>query len=189
MSAIDLDIHLGAIVAGDAAAFARWIADAERPLRESLRSFATRVDIEAVVQEALLRAWNIASRVERDGAPNALLRVTLRIARNLAIDEVRRVRSVAVGDDDHDASLAFATSPALPDPLLRDAIGHCSDQLPPKPKRALLARLASHGGEHDATLAARLGMQLNTFLQNFTRARKLLADCLRGRGVDLGDLA
>jgi hypothetical protein len=32
-------------------------------------------------------------------------------------------------------------------------------------------------------------MELNTFLQNFTRARKLLADCLRGRGIDLGDLA
>jgi RNA polymerase sigma-70 factor (ECF subfamily) len=31
----------------------------------------------------------------------------------------------------------------------------------------------------------RLGMKLNTFLQNFTRARKLLADCLRSRGVDL----
>jgi hypothetical protein len=26
-------------------------------------------------------------------------------------------------------------------------------------------------------------MRLNTFLQNFTRARQLLADCLRKRGV------
>jgi RNA polymerase sigma-70 factor (ECF subfamily) len=28
-------------------------------------------------------------------------------------------------------------------------------------------------------------MSLNTFLQNFTRARKLLAECLAKRGIDL----
>ena len=31
-------------------------------------------------------------------------------------------------------------------------------------------------------------MRLNTFLQNFTRARKLLAECLRKRGVDLSEV-
>ena len=31
----------------------------------------------------------------------------------------------------------------------------------------------------------RAGMSLNTFLQNFTRARKLLAECLGKRGIDL----
>jgi DNA-directed RNA polymerase specialized sigma24 family protein len=185
---VDLDVHLVSIVAGDPDAFGLWTSEAERSLRESLRSFATRVDIEAVVQEALLRAWNIAPRVERDGAPNSLLRVTLRIARNLAIDEVRRARAVAAGDDDHDASLRFATFEAMPDPLLREAIHACSERLSGKPKRALLARIASQGAEHDGTIAARLGMQLNTFLQNFTRARKLLADCLRRRGVDLAGL-
>jgi RNA polymerase sigma-70 factor (ECF subfamily) len=185
----DLDSYLPSIVAGDAAAFALWISAVERPLRASLRSFATRVDIEAVVQEALLRAWNVAPRVERDGAPNTLLRMTLRIARNLAIDEVRRARSVAIGDDDHDASLAFATFEAMPDPLLREAIHRCSERLPARPRRALLGRIASAGAEHDRAIAARLGMRLNTFLQNFTRARKLLARCLRRRGVDIGEPA
>jgi len=185
---VDLDSHLASIVAGDPDAFERWISDAERPLRESLRSFAARVDTEAVVQEALLRAWNVAPKVERDGAPNALLRVTLRIARNLAIDEVRRARGVALDDDDLDASLRFASFEAMPDPLLREAIQDCSERLPDKPKQALAARIASAGAEHDGTIAARLGMRLNTFLQNVTRARKLLADCLRGRGVDLGEL-
>jgi hypothetical protein len=28
-------------------------------------------------------------------------------------------------------------------------------------------------------------MRLNTFLQNIVRARRLLADCLRRRGIDL----
>ena len=189
MSTVDLDAHLAAIAAGDPDAFERWVAGAEHPLRVSLRSFATRVDVEAVVQEGLLRAWNVAPRIAHDGAPNALLRTTLRIVRNLAIDEVRRARSVAIDDDELDESLRFATFEAMPDPLLREAIHRCSEQLPPRPRAALGARIASEGAEHDRTLASRVGMELNTFLQNFTRARKLLADCLRGRGFDLGDLA
>lgn len=188
MSAVDLDHHLAAIAAGDAGSFARWSGEAERPLRASLRSFATRVDVEAVVQEALLRAWHVAPRVSSDGAPNTLLRVTLRIARNLALDEVRRCHTVALGDDDLDAALPFATVDDLPDPMLRAAIHDCSERLPTKPRQALLARIASRGGDHDTTIATRIGMRLNTFLQNITRARKLLADCLRRHGVDLGGL-
>jgi RNA polymerase sigma-70 factor (ECF subfamily) len=174
------------IVAGDSVAFGRWIAGAERPLRMSLRSFASRVDVEAVLQESLLRTWQIAPRIEWDGRPNPLLRVALRIARNLAIDEVRRARTVAMGDDDLDASLAFATNVPESDPLLRRLILECREKLPAQPARALDARMTSSGSEPDATLAMKLGMKLNTFLQNFTRARKLLADCLRSRGVEIG---
>jgi RNA polymerase sigma-70 factor (ECF subfamily) len=180
---VDLDVWNEAIAAGDPVAFGRWIAGAERPLRESLRSFAARVDTEAVVQEALLRTWQVAPRVEHDGKPNALLRMSLRIARNLAIDEARRARTVAMGDD-LDDSARFATSSPGPDPLLRRVIQECRAALPAKPAQALSARIESAGGDADATLAERLGMKLNTFLQNFTRARKLLLDCLRGRGVD-----
>jgi RNA polymerase sigma-70 factor (ECF subfamily) len=178
---------LPAIAAGDPRAFARWIARVERPLRESLRSFAARVDVEAVVQETLLRAWQVAPRVADDGKPNPLLRVALRIARNLAIDAVRRARTVALGDVDLDRSLAFATLHEV-DPMLRDAILHCREKLPAQPARALDARVQSAGAEADAVLALRLGMKLNTFLQNFTRARKLLADCLRARGVEITGL-
>jgi RNA polymerase sigma-70 factor (ECF subfamily) len=185
---MEADELLRAIAAGDPVAFGRWIAGAERPLRESLRSFAARVDVEAVVQETLLRIWQVAPRVEPDGRPDPLLRLALRVARNLAIDEVRRNRAVAAGDEELDAALAFATGPgrpAEPDPLLRRTIAGCRDALPRKPAQALDARLHAAGAEPDAALAARLGMQLNTFLQNFTRARKLLADCLRARGVEL----
>jgi RNA polymerase sigma-70 factor (ECF subfamily) len=181
----DLDAFVPAIVAGDSAAFGRWIAGAERALRLSLRSFATRVDVEAIVQESLLRTWQVAPRLERDGKPNALLRLCLRITRNLAIDEVRRCRTIALGDDDLDASLEFATTPATPDPMLRRAIVDCREKLPKKPAEALDARIASAGVDPDALLAERLGMRLNTFLQNFTRARKLLADCLRNKGIEV----
>jgi RNA polymerase sigma-70 factor (ECF subfamily) len=186
---IDLDVHLPAIRDGLADAFACWMAGAEPILRDSLRSFAAVVDVEAVLQEALLRTWQIAPRVVADGKANALLRVGLRIARNLAVSERRRARGIPADEDAIDRAIeddpAHTASPPVPDPALRDAILGCAEELPDQPRRALRARLESAGGEPDDTLAERLGMRKNTFLQNFGRARKLLAECLRRRGVDL----
>ncbi len=56
----DLDIHLAAIKASDADAFGIWMSAAEPEIRSTLRSFATSVDTEAVLQEALLRVWQVA---------------------------------------------------------------------------------------------------------------------------------
>lgn len=180
---IDLDVHLAAIRVGDAGAFARWLAGAERPVRESLRSLAAHVDAESVLQEALLRAWQFATRVEPDGKPNALLRYTVRIARNVAISEMRKSRAKAVDPETLDAADPSPVAP--PDPLLRRAIDECRGALPQKPAMALAARIESGGADADEVLAERLGMKPNTFLQNFTRARKMLAECLEGKGVAL----
>jgi len=179
---MDLDVHLQAIALRDTQAYGRWMSGAERPIRESLRSFATVVDVEAVLQEALLRVWNVAPRFEPDGKPNALLRLGVRMARNLAISEVRRLRARPV-DAEALERAAEPTEPASPDPMLRKVIEECRERLPDKPKEVLALRLETAGGEDDATLAERLGMRLNTFLQNFTRARKLLAECLGKHGV------
>ena len=188
--AIDLDGELGAIVAGDPDAFARWVAGAEPPLRASLRPLAARVDCEAVLQEALLRIWQVAPRCRRDERPNALLRLGLRIARNLAIDELRRARGISADEEALEVALARAAvvEPRAPDPLLRRAIEECRRALPQKPAAALEARLESAGAEPDQRLAERLRMKLNTFLQNVTRAKKLLAACLREHGVELEEL-
>ena len=176
---LDLDRHLPGIVAGDPGAFARWVACAEPPLRRSLFRFAASVDTEAVLQETLLRVWQVAGRVERDGKPNALFRMALRIARNLAIDEARRTGRVVEADPEDEP----AVEPREPDPLLVRVILACLELLPPQPRRALLARLGAHGGEEDGRLAHRVRMTLNTFLQNVTRARKLLLECLATKGV------
>jgi RNA polymerase sigma-70 factor (ECF subfamily) len=77
----------------------------------------------------------------------------------------------------------------VPDPLVRNAIDECRRALPGKPAQALSARLEGAGAERDETLAERLGMKLNTFLQNVTRAKKLLLDCLRNKGVPMEELA
>jgi len=186
---VDLDVYLPAIRARDTVAFGRWMSGAELRIRDSLRSFATVVDVEAVLQESLLRVWHVAPRFEPDGRPDALLRFGVRIARNLAVSEVRRTKSRPFADDELEAAVASVavTQHDEPDPMLRAAIADCREKLPDQPRRALDARLstdeASGAPRNDIDLAAMLGMRLNTFLQNFTRARRLLAECLGKHGV------
>lgn len=181
----DLDTHLPNIAAGDPDAFARWVAGAEHRVRASLTSVAASVDVEAIVQETLLRIWQVAPRVEPDGRPNCLLRLAVRIGRNLAISDLRRrrVRPDVVARLES-RPLDDRVEAAPPDPMLRRAIQVCREKLPGKPASALDARLSGPGAP-DITLATRMNMKLNTFLQNVTRARTLLAQCLKKSGIDL----
>lgn len=183
---MDLDVHLPAILERDTYAFGQWMAGAEGPIRESLRSFARVVDVEAVLQEALLRVWQVAPHFEPDGAPNGLLRLGVRIARNLAISEVRRTRSKPASDDELEALGADepAVQPEPPDPMLRRVLAKCFELLPEQPKRVVTFRLA-RAGEADGVIAESIGMRLNTFLQNFGRARRMLGECLRKNGVNV----
>ena len=181
---MDLDIHLSGIVAGDPDAFAGWVAGAEARLRDSLRPLAARVDTESVLQEALLRVWQVAPRFVPDGKPDGLLRLAVRVARNLAIDEIRRTHAPTVGLEALD-NLADPVSPTGNDPLLRQLIAICKGKLAGQPALALAARLASGGADPDEHLAAQLGMRVNTFLQNIARARRALVECLRRSGVEL----
>lgn len=188
----DLDQHLPGIAAGDPDAFARWVAGAEFRIRASLSSFATVVDTEAVLQECLLRVWQVAPRVQVDGKGDSLVRLAIRIAHNLAISEVRRTRNRSFEPATLEQVMLAQGNvrPAHPDgapidPLLRQVIALCREKLPKKPALALTQRLLAAGGTPDEQLAERLGMKLNTFLQNFSRARRFLADCLREHGVDL----
>jgi RNA polymerase sigma-70 factor (ECF subfamily) len=185
----DLDVHLQEIVKGDKAAFGGWVAGAEATLRGSLRSFAASVDVEAVVQETLLRSWQVAGRVQPDAKPNSLLRFALRVGRNLALSEARRRRVLPATNDDEgfERLMAFIADegPAPADPFLRRAIQICLSLLPGKPREAIQARLKASGWESDQAIANRLGLKLNTLLQNVTRARRALAECLKGRGIAL----
>ncbi len=178
----DLDFLHPRIAAGDASAFAQWLAGAEPRVRGSLASFARSLDVEAVLQEALVRVWQVAPRFVPDGKPEGLIRFAVRIARNLAVSELRRTRSRPVEPADLDD---IEVDVPVPDPMLRQAIIECRDKLPPKPRQVLDARLEAAGVHDDADLAEGLGMRLNTFLQNFTRARQLLADCLGKKGIEV----
>lgn len=177
---------LRAMAQGDAAAFARWASTVEQPLRLALRPFATTLDTEAVLQETLLRIWQVAPRFTHDGKPNALLRFAVRTARNVAVSEWRRQgKPEQLEALEHHLGAGAALAPVTPDPHLREQLGKCREKLPGKPQAALDQRLSSEGSEDDSVLAARLGMSLNTFLQNFTRARKFLKECLEKAGINL----
>lgn len=180
----DLDRYLAAIARGDADAFAAWLAGAEPRVRASLHSFAARLDTEAVLQEALLRTWQVAPRFQPDGRPDGLVRLSVRIARNLAVSELRRARVDPVEVEQLERlAEAQGEGPALPDPLLRRLIERCRALLPERPALALAARLRAAGGQSDHELAQETGMSLNTFLQNVGRARRALAECLERQGV------
>ncbi len=182
----DLDQHLDAIVAGDTAAFGRWVAGAEPRVRGSLSRFAEAVDTEAVVQETLLRVWNVAPRFRPDGRPDGLVRLAVRIARNLAIDETRRRRPALMDDKELQRAAEQASPASTPtDPMLRRLIAACLDALPARPAAAIRQRIAARGGQPDHALAAAAGMRLNTFLQNVRRARVGLERCLERQGVSL----
>lgn len=177
--------QLARISAGDAAAFGRWASSVESSLRGSLRPFATLCDTEAVLQEALLRVWQVAPRFTHDGRPNALLRFAVVTARNVAFSELRRTGPTPTEVEALNRALEAqgAVEPRAPDPLLREAIARCREKLPPQPAMALEARLSR--AEDDQSLAASVRMTLNTFLQNVTRARRFLSECLKKAGVDL----
>ena len=177
---------LAAMTRGDAAAFARWASTVEAPLRGALRGFATSVDTEAVLQETLLRIWQVAPRFKHDGKPHALLRFAMRTARNVAVTEWRR-QGRTEQRELLEAHLAaeVEVAPVAPDPYLRAQLVKCREKLPGQPRAALEQRLTSGGTEDDHTLAAKLGLSLNSFLQNFTRARKFLKACLEKAGVRL----
>jgi RNA polymerase sigma factor (sigma-70 family) len=182
---MDLDSHLDAIVAGDPVAFGRWVAGAEPRVRASLTTFAAAVDTEAVTQETLLRIWNVAPRFRPDGRPDGLVRLAVRIARNLAIDEVRRARRVDAVEAERLENAPEPEAPPPPDPLLRRLIQRCIEALPPSPAAAIRQRIAARGNRADAALAEDAGMSLNTFLQNVRRARLGLERCLEAGGARL----
>lgn len=166
---------------GDREAFADWVRRVEMPLRKSLRSFARSVDVEAIVQEGLLRMWVLARELTLAGE-SASLRYALRLVRNLAINEARRMGTLAPGDPPPEPAVQPAP---VPDAGLRRVILRCLERLPTMPGRAIRERLLNHDCLADRDLARRVGMQLNTFLQNIGRARKHLRECLESHGLSL----
>jgi RNA polymerase sigma-70 factor (ECF subfamily) len=180
------DALLPAIAAGDVQAFASWLATAEPRVRLSLSRFARVVDTEAVLQETLLRLWQVAPRVRIDARQDSLLRLGVQIAHNLAIDHARRSQRRERAAEQQALEQDAELEELPPDPLLRELIRGCVAQLPRQPAAVLTCRLENRGAEADETLAERLGMQLNTFLKNFGRARQFLLECLAKAGVEPG---
>lgn len=168
-------------------AFAQWVGRIERPVRSSLFRFARAVDLEVVMQETLLRMWLIATGSGRElEGENASLRMALAVARNVAREELRRgTRGALVPLEDcaDEPELAVSPDPG-PDPGLARAIRDCIAGIRGRSRAALELRLSDGHARPDRELARELGLTPNTFLQHIVRARRSLADCLAGKGID-----
>lgn len=171
------DALMEAIANRDAAAFAQWLAGSEPKIRRGLASFAHLVDTEAVVQEAMLRAWQLAPRLRSDGRGDSLLRFCHTVARRMAIDETRRRQCPVPSTDEPTQEVP------VKDPFFERALRKCHEELRGQPRAALDASLRPHGPLREAEVAQAVGMKTNTFLQNLSRARKQLLECLRRSGV------
>jgi DNA-directed RNA polymerase specialized sigma24 family protein len=171
---------------GDRGAFAQWMGMIEIPLRRSLHRFARAVDVEAVVQETLLRMWLVAMDPQRalEGS-YASLKYAFAVGRIVALEEMRRYRQDRFVElEVLDGLPEGRIDPDPPDPALARKIRECMERLPRRPHEALCARV--HNGHlSDRQLAATLRMKANTFFQNIVRARRLLRECLARRGVRL----
>ncbi len=173
---------------GEEGAFAEWMGSVELPIRRSLERFARAVDVESVMQETFLRMWILAQDPERElTGEDASLRFALGTARNVARAEARRTgREKSLPPEDLPETPVEPIPP--PDPGLRRAILECVERVAKKPLQALRARLTYGVLLSDREIARRVGMTVNTFLQNIVRARKQVADCLARKGIPLGEV-
>ena len=185
----DYDVEvaeLHAIGRRDRDTFSRWFARCEIPLKQSLRSFAQVVDVEALVQDTAFKVWEHASRITPDGRTGFLLRwartVALNAARNIARRPGHRPEHQVPLEDHPEAGAAVIMAG---DPILRARIRQCLERLQTHQQRAFRARFDDSGQRTDRDLATSVGMSFDVFRQNMTRGRKALVKCLSSFKIDV----
>jgi RNA polymerase sigma-70 factor (ECF subfamily) len=132
----------------------------------ALRMLNDREGAEELVQEVFLRAWRQAASYQpRLGRLSTWL---LGIARNLAVDELRRRGArPQKAEGDTEEQMASLAAPESLDPAeqtslaaTRDEIRHALDALPPAQRQVM--DLAYYGGLTQSEIAAQLGEPLGT---------------------------
>jgi len=182
------DEHFARARAGDRAAFAAWMGSVELPIRLSLRRYAQAVDVEAIMQETLLRMWLLSQDPERVlTGEDAALKFAIGVARNLARSEARRFGRERYLPPEEVPEIPVPPDPPS-DPGLARAIAECLARLKGRVDQALRMRLGMGDSLPDREIARLLGMTLNTFLQNIVRARRSVEECLEKRGVRLREV-
>jgi len=148
-----------------------------------LRMLGDRESTEELVQEVFLRAWRQAATYQPSlGRLSSWL---LGIARNLAVDELRR-RGVrpqrAAGDPEEQLAQVASTNTESPEEEVvssaqRAEIQHALATLPPPQRRVM--ELAYYSGLTQAEIAEQLGDPLGTVKTRMRLATQKLREILR----------
>ncbi|WPZ35532.1 sigma-70 family RNA polymerase sigma factor [Thalassobaculum sp. OXR-137] len=177
-SGSDISELLARVAGGDRKAFA-LLYDATAPKLYGivLRILRRRDEADEVAQDVYVKIWQRAGDFDPSRASPITWMAT--IARNRALDEVRRARPVTVSDD---IALERAADPA-PSALAaaeagedRARLDRCLDLL--EGDRARLVRLAYLDGLSRQELADRFGQPVGTVKTWLHRSLKQLKDCL-----------
>ena len=169
---------LNAVSQGDRAAFERLYGATRAKLYGGVLRILRRHDrADDVLQEVYLKIWGSAGQFNPGLASPITWMVT--IARNRAIDYVRKRREVSIEEEPE----AMDVAADLPNPLaqreltedVRRLMG-CIDRL--EPDRRSLVLLAYRNGWSREQLAARLGKPVNTIKTWLRRSLLEIRECL-----------
>jgi RNA polymerase sigma-70 factor (ECF subfamily) len=159
---------------GDRKAFAALYTAASAKLcGVILRIVRDRTVADDVLQEAFVRIWQRADQYDA-GIARAMTWMAS-VARNAAIDEIRRRRPAAANVEIEEVADLFAYDPATATDELR-ALAECLGRLEPKQRDCVL--LAYHEGYSREELSARFDSPVGTIKVWLHRATAALRTCL-----------
>ena len=177
MSPDDVKHLISRISLGDRAAFsALYDAVSGRLFAVTLRVLRNRAEAEEALQDAFLNIWRRAASYDAERAGPMAWLVT--IARNAAIDRMRRRREATDIDDLPERADESAVSPELAAMASEEAAGlhACLEELPQR--EAEMIRSAFMGGLTYSELAARETKPLGTIKSTIRRSLMKLRHCL-----------
>jgi RNA polymerase sigma-70 factor (ECF subfamily) len=169
---------LGAVAKGDKAAFERLYGATRAKLYGVLLRILGRPELaEEVMQETYLKVWKMADKF--DPALASPITWMVAIARNRAIDIVRKRSEVSI-EDEKDAQNVAADTPA---PLARRDMTEelkrllaCLGKLDPEKQRIVL--LAYYSGWSREQLATKLDIPVNTIKTWLRRSLLEIRECM-----------
>ena len=177
----EIEAWLGKAALGDRAAFdALYLATSAKLFGICLRVLDNRAEAEEVLQDIYVRIWNHAGRYQVNGLSPMTWLIT--IARNAAIDRLRRRRAARAGESDG-TDMAEAQADPAPGPEARviaasegARLDDCFDELDSGHAEAV--RGAYLDGETYVELADRFDVPRNTMRTWLRRSLLKLRECL-----------
>ena len=173
---------LGAVAKGDAAAFEQLYAATRAKLYGVLLRILGRPELaEEVMQETYLKVWRMADKFDPLLASPITWMVA--IARNRAIDIVRKKGELSIEDEPDAMGVASDTPPPLARREMTEELKRlltCLGQLDPEKQRIVL--LAYYSGWSREQLSMKLDIPVNTIKTWLRRSLLEIRECM-GRRV------